>query len=90
MLNMYLKGNLPHMVRISTAIMLFQVPILLDFIALEDLGDYKINIQSIQLTGALCAPEMYEEIREGFQGHGLDVPEVLSAYGSTESDGKLF
>ena len=90
MLNLYFKGNLSHMARINTAIMFFQAPILLDFIALVDLGDYKINIQSIQLTEALCTPEMYEEIREGFQGHGLDVPEVLSAYGSTESDGNFF
>ena len=87
---LYFKGNLPYMERISTAIILFQIPILLDFIALEDLGDYKIDIQSIQLTGALCTSEIYDKIREGFQENGLDVPEILSAYGLTELDGKSF
>ena len=60
------------------------VPTLLDFIALKDLGKYKLNIQVIQLVGALCTPEIFEKIGDGFRKHGLDGPEVLSAYGSTE------
>ena len=60
------------------------VPTLLDFIALKDLGKYKVNIQVIELTGALCTPEIFEKISEGFRKHGRDAPEVLSLYGSTE------
>ena len=56
---------------------------LLDFISLKDLGKYKLNIQVIQLTGALCTPEIYEKIGDGFRKHGFDEPEVLSAYEST-------
>ena len=72
------------MVKIGTAVMVYYVPMLLDFIALKDLGKYKLNIQVIQLTGALCTPEIYEKVGEGFRRHGLDEPEILSAYGSTE------
>ena len=64
--------------------MLCYVPTLLDFIALKDLGKYKLNIQVIQLAGALCTPEIFKKIGDGFRKHGLDAPEVLSAYGSTE------
>ena len=82
--NSYFKGNLPHMANIGSAVMVYYVPMLLDFISLKDLGKYKLNIQVIQLTGALCTPEIYEKIGDGFRKHGFDEPEVLSAYGSTE------
>ena len=72
------------MENIGTTIMLCYVPTLLDFIALKDLGKYKLNIQVIQLAGALCTPEIFEKIGDGFRKHGLDAPEVLSAYGSNE------
>ena len=72
------------MANIGSAVMVYYVPMLLDFISLKDLGKYKLNIQVIQLTGALCTPEIFEKIGDGFRKHGFDEPEVLSAYGSTE------
>ena len=72
------------MANIGSAVMVYYVPMLLDFIALKDLGKYKLNIQVIQLAGALCTPEIFERIGDGFRKHGLDAPEILSAYGSTE------
>ena len=72
------------MENIGTTIMFYFVPTLLDFIALKDLGKYKLNIQVIQLTGALCTPEIFQKIGDGFRKNGFDEPEVLSAYGSTE------
>ena len=80
----FVQGNLPHMAKIGTAVMVWYVPMLLDFISLKDLGKYKLNIQVIQVTGAQMTPEIYEKIGEGFRKHGFDVPEILSAYGSTE------
>ena len=64
--------------------MFYFVPTLLDFIALKDLGQYKLNIQVIQLVGALCTPEIFEKNGDGFRKHDLDAPEVLSAYGLNE------
>ena len=72
------------MENIGTTIMVYYVPILLDFIALKNLGKYKLNIQVIQLMGALCTPEIFQKIGDGFRKNGFDEPEVLSAYGSTE------
>ena len=72
------------MATIETAVMIFYLPILLDFIALKDFGKYKLNMQIILPTGALCTPEIYEKIVDGFRKHGFDEPVVLSAYGSTE------
>ena len=72
------------MENIGTTIMVYYVPILLDFIALKNLGKYKLNIQVIQLMGALCTPDIFQKIGDGFRKNGFDEPEVLSAYGSTE------
>ena len=72
------------MENIGTTIMFYFVPTMLDFIALKDLGKYKLNIQVIQLVGALCTPEIFEKIGDGFRKHDLDAPEVLSAYGLNE------
>ena len=72
------------MAKIGTAVMVWYVPMLLDFISLKDLGKHKLNIQVIQVTGAQMTPEIFEKISEGFRKHGFDVPEILSAYGSTE------
>ena len=72
------------MENIGTTIMVYYVPMLLDFISLKDLGKYKLNIQVIQLTGALCTPEIFQKIGDGFRKHGFDEPEVLPAWGSCE------
>ena len=72
------------MENIGTTIMVYYVPMLLDFISLKDLGKYKLNIQVIQLTGALCTPEIFQKIGDGFRKHGFDAPEVLSSWGSCE------
>ena len=79
-----LKGNLPHMATIGTAIMIYYLPMLLDFIALKEFGKYNLNIQIVLPMGALCTPEIFEKIVDGFRKHGFDEPEVFSAYGSTE------
>ena len=41
-------------------------------------------MQIILPTGALCTPEIYEKIVDGFRKYNFDEPVVLSAYGSTE------
>ena len=69
---------------IGTTVMVSYVPIMLDFVALKDFGKYKLNLQLIILTGAPLTPELFEKIGEGFLKHGLDKPEILSGYGSTE------
>ena len=82
--NSYFKGNLPHMANIGSAVMVYYVPMLLDFIALKEFGKYNLNIQIVLPMGAQCTPEIFEKIVDGFRKHGFDEPEVLSAYGSTE------
>ena len=72
------------MATIETAVMIFYLPILLDFIALKDLGKYNLNIQVVQAIGARCTPEIFEKVREGFRRLGFDEPELLSAYGTME------
>ena len=69
---------------IGTVVFLPYLPILLDFIALKDLGKYNLSIQIIVTVGALCTPEIYEKVKERFRRLGFDEPELLSAYGSAE------
>ena len=69
---------------IGTVVFLPYLPILLDFIALKDLGKYNLCIQIIVTVGALCTPEIYEKVKERFRRLGFDEPELLSAYGSAE------
>ena len=69
---------------IGTVVFLPYLPILLDFIALKDLGKYNLCIQIIITVGALCTQEIYEKVKEGFRRIGFDEPELLSAYGSAE------
>ena len=69
---------------IGSAVYILYVPMLLDLIALKDLGKYNLNIQVIQTMGALCTPEIYEKVRERFRSHGFDEPVLLSAYGTNE------
>ena len=69
---------------IGTVVFLPYLPILLDFIALKDLGKYNLCIQIIITVGALCTQEIYEKVKERFRRLGFDEPELLSAYGSAE------
>ena len=74
---------------IGSAVYILYVPMLLDLIALKDLGKYNLNIQVLQTVGALCTPEIYQKVRERFRRLGLDEPEVLASYGLNEL-GKTF
>ena len=69
---------------IGSAVFIIYLPMLLDLLALKDLGKYNLNIQVVQAIGTLCTPEIFEKVREGFRRLGFDEPELLSAYGSNE------
>ena len=69
---------------IGSAVFIIYLPMLLDLLALKDLGKYNLNIQVVQAIGARCTPEIFEKVREGFRRLGFDEPELLSAYGSNE------
>ena len=71
---------------IGSAVFIIYLPMLLDLLALKDLGKYNLNIQVIQAIaiGTLCTPEIFEKVRDGFQRLGFDEPELLSAYGLNE------
>ena len=79
-----MKGNLQHIETIGSAFFMLYLPQLLDIIALEDLGKYNLNMQVLLAMGALCTPEIFEKVREGFRRHGFDEPELLSAFGTNE------
>ena len=73
---------------IGSAVFIIYLPMLLDLLALKDLGKYNLNIQVVQAIGTLCTPEIFEKVREGFQRLGFDEPELLSAYGLMELGNK--
>ena len=62
---------------IGTVVFLPYLPILLDFIALKDLGKYNLSIQIIVTVGVLCTPEIYEKVKGRFRRLGFDEPELL-------------
>ena len=68
----------------GSAVYMLYLPQLLDIIALEDFGKYKLNIQVLLTMGALCTPEIYERVRKEFRRHGFDEPEFISAFGTNE------
>ena len=72
------------MVKIGSTVLTVYLPMLLDLIALKDLGKYNLNIQVVQAIGALCTPDIFKKVGEKFKRLGFDKPELLSAYGSIE------
>jgi acyl-coenzyme A synthetase/AMP-(fatty) acid ligase len=85
-----LEGNLLHIKEAPVNTLVLYLPMLLDLIRTKSFPTSGINVQAIQVTGALMTPEIYTKVRDAFKQAHFDPPEIFSAYGSTELGSIVF